>query len=319
MDISKELGVEMQKTVVPFKQVFFEIVGKCNAKCAYCITGNGSQTGTFVDVDKFKTTIKDLYNRGLTDENTNFALFNWGEPMLHPRLLEILEFLDTLNIKFSLSTNLSSIPKQLSANVLKNLTKITVSMPGFSQNSYSKIHGFNFSKILENINTLSTIIPKNKISISFHLYQFNISEIKAAQEYFNHLGIKIFSSFAFFNDYHMATNYLTNNLNKEEMLKVSKELLLFYVDDLIAQMPQGYRCPQFDMLSIDENCNVINCCAAPKDSPDYVVSECSNLRLDALDQRHKTSLCQECMSTKLAYWVHNAGHASNDFMHAILK
>ena len=29
----------------PIKTIFFEIVGKCNAKCTYCITGNGTQSG----------------------------------------------------------------------------------------------------------------------------------------------------------------------------------------------------------------------------------------------------------------------------------
>lgn len=66
----------MQEIKFPLKQVFFEIVGKCNAKCTYCITGNGTQTGDFVDVDKFKETITSLFERKIVDFDTNFDLYN---------------------------------------------------------------------------------------------------------------------------------------------------------------------------------------------------------------------------------------------------
>lgn len=83
----------------PIKTIFFEIVGKCNAKCTYCITGNGTQSGGIVDLEKFKETIQTLFEKNIADQNTLFYLFNWGEPFLHPKFNEIISFLSQKKYK----------------------------------------------------------------------------------------------------------------------------------------------------------------------------------------------------------------------------
>lgn len=162
-------------------------------------------------------------------------------------------------------------------------------------------------------------IPKEKILIAFHIYQFNITEIKIAQEYFKHLGIRVFSSFAYFNDFYMAQKYLANSFNTIEMQKISKELLLFYVDDLLLEMPDNYSCPQLDILTIDEKCNIIRCCGVPRDSEDYKISDINSVNKQQLLVKDKANICIGCYKTKLVYWGHNTGKVSTDFIHKILK
>ena len=303
----------------PIKTIFFEIVGKCNAKCTYCITGNGTQSGGIVDLEKFKETIQTLFEKNIADQNTLFYLFNWGEPFLHPKFNEIISFLSEKDIKFYLSSNFSILPKNISKESFKSCQGITISMPGFSQNSYDKIHQFKFNKILENINSILNFIPREKLKVSYHLYQFNITEIKQAQEYFKNLGIKVFSNFAYFNDYYMATNYLQNNLSLEEFKKVSQELLLYYVDDLLKEMPNDYICPQFAMINIDENCNIIQCCVAPSSSKDYLVCNIKDFTIDKHINRKNRDICKECYATKWVYWAHNTGNVSTKFIYGIVK
>ena len=105
------------------KTIFFEIVGKCNAKCTYCITGNGTQSGGIVDLEKFKETIQTLFEKNIADQNTLFYLFNWGEPFLHPKFNEIISSLSQKNIKYYLSSNFSIIPKNISKDSF-NLAKV---------------------------------------------------------------------------------------------------------------------------------------------------------------------------------------------------
>lgn len=299
--------------------IYFEIVGKCNAKCAYCITGNGTQRGGIVNLEKFKGTIQVLLDKNIADKNTVFHLYNWGEPFLHPKFSEIISWLSENNIKFYLSSNLSIIPKNITKESFKTCQGITISMPGFSQNSYDKIHGFKFSKILENINNLKNFIESDKLLVNYHLYQFNIQEIKQAQEYFKNLNIRVFSSFAYFNDYNMATKYLKNTLSIEELKKVSKELLLYYVDDLLEEMPKNYICPQFSKINIDENCNIIQCCVTPTSSKDYFICNVKDINIDKLNSRYKKDICKECFRTKLVYWAHNTSDISTKFIHGIVK
>jgi MoaA/NifB/PqqE/SkfB family radical SAM enzyme len=304
---------------MPIKRVYFEIVGRCNAKCAYCITGNGSQKGGMVDLEKFKYTIQLLFKKNLVNYDTIFNLYNWGEPFLHPQFNEIISFLSEKNIKFYLSSNLSIIPKNITKDAFSSCQGITISMPGFSQNSYDKIHGFDFHKILSNINQLTNFIQADKLLINYHLYQFNLSEIKIAQEYFKNLGMKIFSSFAYFNDYNMAVKYLTNDFSIEEFRKVTKELYLYYVDDLLKEMPLDYICPQFSQMNIDENCNIVQCCATPANSKDYFVCELKDFTIDKFVNRKEKDICKECYNTKWVYWAHNTTAISTKFIHGIVK
>lgn|GEM_PF-3657057 len=48
-------------------------------------------------------------------KNSFVALYNWGEPFLHPDFESIVKILDFRNIKFQISTNASKIPKISSA------------------------------------------------------------------------------------------------------------------------------------------------------------------------------------------------------------
>ena len=275
--------------------------------------------GGIVDLEKFKETIQSLFERNIADINTTFHLYNWGEPFLHPKFSEIISFLSKRDIKFHLSSNFSIIPKNISKDSFKTCQGITISMPGFSQSSYDKIHQFKFKKILENINSVLDFIPAEKLQVSYHLYQFNITEIKQAQEYFKNLGIQVFSSFAYFNDYNMATKYLQNELSIEEFKKVSKDLLLYYVDNLLEEMPKDYICPQFSMMTIDENCNIIQCCGTPSSSKDYFVCNTKDFKEDIFLNRKNRDICKECYATKWVYWAHNTGNVSTKFIYGIVK
>lgn len=84
-------------------------------------------------------------------------------------------------------------------------------------------------------------------------------------------------------------------------------------------MPQDYLCPQFQSMNIDEHCNVIHCCAVPKNSKDYLVGEASSIDINKLDQRHKSEICKECYETKIVYWAHNTSKVSTEFIYGVLK
>ncbi len=117
----------------------------------------------------------------------------------------------------------------------------------------------------------------------------------------------------------MATKYLQNNLSIEEFKKVSKELLLYYVDDLLEKMPKDYICPQFTNVTIDENCNVIQCCGTPSSSKDYFVCSTKDFKEDIYQDRRNRDICKECYTTKLVYWAHNTGNISTKFIYGIVK
>ena len=83
--------------------VYFEIVGFCNAKCPWCITGNKSldevsYPSKYIEVDDFENAINYLRDNGfICPGESRIDLYSWGEPMLHPELNNILKILGYYN------------------------------------------------------------------------------------------------------------------------------------------------------------------------------------------------------------------------------
>ena len=140
-----------------YKRLYFEISGICNANCKYCANGKNSisgrfhrKQGSFIGVNDFEQAIRYLLDNNIIGHHTLISLYQWGEPLLHPRIKDIIEILLDHDLCYSFSTN-ASFPVYLNARELKNLSQAIISMSGFSQQSYDRIHGFNFEKIKLNI------------------------------------------------------------------------------------------------------------------------------------------------------------------------
>jgi MoaA/NifB/PqqE/SkfB family radical SAM enzyme len=306
-----------------FNNVYFEISGVCNAKCKYCQTGKANRerlvgqkypVGQFVDLDEFKKSIEYMLANRFINSNTTIALFSWGEPFLHPKFKEIINYLSNLNLHFGLSTNASKPVYFENNSALKYLKEITFSMPGFSQESYDKIHGFNFIKIKENIVSIIENFRQcgftGSAYVSYHLYQFNLTEIQATIEFCKKYNIKFKGYCAYFNGRDMFEKYLRNELEYSELKCAATELLLGSIEKRLTefnQMDKNYNCPQFSQLTIDEHCNVLICCGYSTAFPNAVYKKIYNVNnVNEINAWRKNSKeCRECIDIGLAYVGNN--------------
>jgi len=292
-----------------YKNIIFEISGICQARCPYCCTGNkslSSYPSRFIPTHEFSRAIERLFELGLIVYKQKIDLYNWGEPFLHPYLTDILHILVDQGLTYRLSTNAAKYIK-LPSHLIDNLTELTISIPGFSQKSYDRVHGFNFVKIIENIKKFSNDVGSNKIKITYLLHQFNIDEICEAYKYFHEQKIRMTDTVAYMNDYNMARDYLAGTMTKEQLGRICRDLLLYYVDELINSMPKCYECPQFSFLTIDEYCNLLTCCAVPKDNKYYTFGSLFSLSSDQIKQnKKKQPVCAECQKLKIHYWIQTA-------------
>ncbi len=297
----------------PYKTVYFEIVGFCNGRCPWCPTGNMSMVdfpSRTIPPSDLDNAIKRLLKMGLisTQESCVF-LYNWGEPMLHPELDRILSILCEHNIHFALSTNGSKSVKLNPRNLLY-LRELRFSVSGFSQGSYDRIHRFDFGTVLKNIKEYGRCVRNAgsdaSLTMAYHVYQFNIGEVEMAAQFCKDNGINFMPYVANLMDYNQAKAYINQSINADLLRRVSRDLLLFYVDEWVAHMPKAYRCPQFDILTIDEFTNVVLCCALPKMHPDYSLGKLSELSTeDIRDVKERQKVCAECIGLGIAYWYHN--------------
>lgn len=289
-----------------FSRIYFEISGVCNARCRWCKRGiknlNGATPGKYVDFDEFKRSIFYLLENDFIDERSEIALYNWGEPFLHPRFKDIIKFLNVENLKIILSTNCSKAVIFEEEGILSNMQFIILSMPGFSQNSYDKIHGFNFGSILNNIFAImmnfKNVGFKGSFVLAFHIYQFNLGEIQLAAEFAKQNQMAFMPSLALINDHDRLGKYIKYELEYGQLIKATQELFLFYLsEEMIKQRPKDYVCPQYELLVIDENCNVITCCGEST-----CMDKIFNVKVNHVNEWRMSGIaCKKCRELGLDY------------------
>ena len=211
-----------------YSLVYFEISGVCNGKCPWCQTARLKPRGSFVDPSEFGQALDRLLHLKLIGPESVINLFNWGEPFLHPNLNGVLRELSKRQLSFGLSTNASRFVS-LDPSVLGNMRHLTFSLPGFSQASYDRIHGFNFEAVLQTINKqlneLSAKRFRGTIVVNYHVYQFNIRELQLAARYFASRKICFKPNVAALADLDLMMAYLTNGMDRDCLCAVSRDLL----------------------------------------------------------------------------------------------
>lgn len=300
-----------------YKQVLIEISGRCNAKCKWCVTGiknnrnpesMPSMKKNIMDIITFKKIVNHLLKEKIVDHDTLFILYNWGEPFLNPDLYEIFVFMYENDLTYFLSTNVSIELKELQhGKLFNNLKGIRLSYSGFSQQSYDRIHQFNFEKIKLNTRNMLRILRQNGFQgeaiMAYHIYQFNQGlELLAAKRFCEDLDITFLPSYAFINDFREALRYLKDELEYDTLKEMGKELCFHYVDGLIKKRPKSFHCPLMDSLDINENGELLPCCAID-DRPlgkilDYGKSDIAN-------KKKNMNFCEECRNSGFDYWVTN--------------
>ncbi len=289
-----------------YDRIMLEIVGFCNAQCRWCVTGNKNHpTGKFVDVEKYDQALKVLFDHQLIYHGTKCSLFNWGEPTLHPRLSEIIDITQNKHgLFYNLSTNAGKAI-EWQPEWFKKMNNLIISMCGFSQASYDRIHKFDFEKVKSNIERIVATARTagyntQLISVAHHVYQFNYHEVLPLYEWTKKLNISYNPSYAFINNPKEYRKYVNNELSVAEMKEVGQDLFCHFIDERIKKHPRK-GCRLFDTLTIDEQGNIVLCCAIERDHEDYRITNVFDPDfLEKLENWQPPAVCQHCQSTGMS-------------------
>jgi MoaA/NifB/PqqE/SkfB family radical SAM enzyme len=302
----------------------WDISGVCNAACKYCPSGSKNILGklhknqsSFLSPHEFeKALVFMTQNKIISPESTSIELYNWGEPFLHPQFETMLRIVSDLGFAFALSTN-ASVLKMIPAEVLWRLKSIAFSMSGFSQQSYDKIHGFNFDAICNNIVSIVAPIqlasPNTVLAVVFQLYRFNLSEVAAATTFCNRINIGFIPTCAHLTGIEMPKN----EAKYKEELSISDELLTEQWDSIRRNQSGLWSCQQYSNLVLDERCNVLQCCVTERFTPGNVIGSVYEIDFSNLDRQRKTaSVCVSCNKLQIGYLAHNANYDVSSLLNA---
>ena len=295
-----------------YKNVYIDISGTCNAKCPWCERGarkNGllplcdaTRQAIFLDSAHFGSILDHLLRESIVSRNTIINLHNWGDPLLHPHFTDIIEELNIRQIPFSLSTN-ASLVARFKPRSFANARDLLFSMPGFSQSSYDRAHGFKFRTIVENIKTL---VRNAKLAgftytptLVYHLYRFNTQEIKQAMKFAAHVGLSFTTVPAMFNAFDMYFDYMSNTLDEKIMERARRDLFLLPQDQVFNLRPSNYVCASIRTtlaISADGQLNS-GCCARLDKDDEYRMGDILTMRLaDIHNKLDSHPTCRKCQT-----------------------
>ncbi len=131
-------------------RVYVESTNVCNLDCIMC------PTGLHVDTRPKGYMDWGLYT-SIIDEIAPFAeavvLHSWGEPLLHPRIIEMIEYAKERELWVELSTNATRLDEAMARRVIgAGLDRIYLSMDGLTKETYESVRvKGEFETVLANI------------------------------------------------------------------------------------------------------------------------------------------------------------------------
>lgn len=132
------------------QEISLEITNRCNLKCIMCPHSDLKRPIGDMEFPLFKKIIKEAAG---TLELIYLHLA--GEPLLHPRLFDMIDICKREKIPVGISTNATLLDERCSRDLIKSgLDYIILSFDGFTPETYENIRrGASFHKTMKNIET----------------------------------------------------------------------------------------------------------------------------------------------------------------------
>ena len=163
------------------KFLFFELTDSCNLNCLHCGSECLSSNTRFLEFDLIKKTLDEVAQK--YDSSKIWVCITGGEPLLHPKLVEIVKYAHNLGFICGMTSNATLIDEKIAEKLVKAvLESITASIDGLG-NSHDKFRGKKdaFSLAMKGIENLRkyglesealTVVHKNNIVELDKLYDF---------------------------------------------------------------------------------------------------------------------------------------------------
>lgn len=119
-----------------------ELTSACNFRCLQCPVGNHSMTrpAVFMSANVFASIVDQCAPHG-----TALRLIGWGEPMLHPNIVDLIHYAAEAGLLIHLNTNASKLTPQVCEELVDaGLSSIKLSFQGVDRQSYLEMRRTDF-------------------------------------------------------------------------------------------------------------------------------------------------------------------------------
>jgi hypothetical protein len=294
-------------------EYLIDIVGTCNLKCPSCPVGNFTNAD-YTDVKRAKGFMEyDLFEQVVTKAESDSAargeplsvfLYNWGEALIHPRIVDIVDLLSRKKIPFHISTNMNN-EAPLKKIVRAGPASFRISLSGFSQQTYQRGHvGGDTHLVISNMYRLRHAMDhcgsNMPVEVYYHVYRDNCDEDLAAMvQLCNSLGFRFRPGWASYMGLEKVLAHVegTPRWTPSDEAVLDRTVLTLDEALAIAQQASSPQCRlQLAQTVINHDGSVPLCCSV-YDPANNVASDflsISDAELQA--KRAAAALCERCMS-----------------------
>jgi MoaA/NifB/PqqE/SkfB family radical SAM enzyme len=287
-----------------------DILGSCNLKCASCphsIEETDVPKGS-MNLDVFKNVFDKIIKE--TPSISHISLYSWGEPLLHPYIDKIIDYVHKHNVAVALSSNLSiKFGERIEKIIRSGPDYLKVSLSGFFPKAYNNTHqGGDINLVKENLYLIRKLLDKYKtqtlVDINYHLYKDNSGDnIIEMEKLAEELGFVISKTYALVMPLErvishldgkpdLQTEQLQDNLlvTIDEGIKASSEVLL----------PKN-TCPfRENQININADLSVPVCCTVWERGKNIVAVNFLETNVSEINKnKRNVDLCNKCMNLRL--------------------
>ncbi|MCR8930986.1 MULTISPECIES: radical SAM/SPASM domain-containing protein [unclassified Pseudomonas] len=284
--------------------MYIDIVGACNLSCPSCPMGNSENLNfkKAMQLDMFRQIVEKARSEGVR----TIFLYNWTEPLVHPKIGEFIEIINAAGMASGISTNLN-LAKNMEKALLAEPSYFRISLSGFYQQTYKKGHvGGDIEVVKQNMIALHEIKQRlglsTRVDVYYHRYLDNIDEEALMREFSERLGFVFTTGYSVMMPLEKTLAIVERDPSVTATdYETLKRLALPPYDDLVNVMQQYPKqaCQLKDnWLVIDCNGNTVLCCTIFNQS-EYQVGKYLDMPLAELTQRKSTQqncvdMCNRC-------------------------
>jgi len=286
-----------------------DVVGTCNLKCPSCAHGSDGMKSPsgLMSLSDFENVVDKAV--GETGIVSHISLFSWGEPLLHPDLGKMINYLHEKGIAAAVSSNFSiKQEKPLRKLIQASPEYLKVSLSGYYPDAYNQTHtGGDINLVKSNLYRIRYLIDKFQattlVDVNYHLYTNNCGKnLKKMEDLCEELGFSLSTAYSLIMPLERVIDH--NQGVENTQLDQLRHLLLVDIDEGI-KASSGVEmegCPFRDnQVNINWDLTMPVCCTVFNRNPETMVAN-NYLNTSIFDINKKklaVKLCNQCMALGL--------------------
>ncbi|MFJ7312841.1 radical SAM/SPASM domain-containing protein [Pseudomonas sp. NPDC098747] len=306
--------------------MYIDIVGACNLSCPSCPMGNSENLNfkKAMQIEMFREIVEKAKREGVRA----IFLYNWTEPLVHPKIGEFIEIINAAGMNSGVSTNLN-LAKNMEKALMAEPGFFRISLSGFYQETYAKGHvGGDIEVVKQNMITLSELVQRHglntHVEVYYHRYLDNLAEETLMREFSERLGFTFSTGYSVMMPLEKALAIVERDPSVTDTdHETLKRLALPPYDDLVNVVQHFHKqaCSLKDnWLVIDCNGNTVLCCTIFNQS-EYQVGKYLDINVDELMKRKNTQqncvdMCNRCVKKGMHIYAMYPGQGALE-SHAI--